>query len=138
MMKQTMRKMMEQTISKGFPRIGLLQIAIVLLAVITAVIHLDLGVEFLMRGLGGPLPLLFLLNFVGYIVLVTALYLPSLQRIQSGTRWILMVYTALTVILWYLIARNYADLEAYVDKLVEVVLIILLLGEAFWPRLRTA
>ncbi len=130
--------MMKQTISKGFPRIGLLQIAIVLLAVITALIHLDLGVKFLMRGLGGPLPILFILNFVGYMVLVTAIYLPPLQRIQSRTRWILMAYTALTVILWYLIASSHADLEAYVDKLVEVVLIILLLVEAFWPRLRTA
>ena len=124
--------MIKQTISKRFPRIGLLQIAITLLAVITALIHLNLGVRFLMIGLGGPLPILWILNFVGYIVLVTALYLPPLQGIQSITRWILIAYTALTVILWYLIGISHADLEAYVDKLVEVVLIILLLVEAFW------
>ena len=130
--------MMKQTISKRFPRIGLLQIAVILLAVITALIHLDLGVRFLMIGQGGPLPIMWILNFVGYIVLVTALYLPPLQRIQSITRWILIAYTVLTVILWYLIGISHADLEAYVDKFVEVVLIILLLVDAFWPRLRSA
>jgi hypothetical protein len=130
--------MMKQTISKRFPRIGLLQIAVILLAVITALIHLDLGVRFLMIGEGGPLPIMWILNFVGYIVLVTALYLPPLQGIQSITRWVLIAYTVLTVILWYLIGISHANLEAYVDKLVEVVLIILLLVDAFWPRLRTA
>jgi len=79
---------------------------------------------------------LWILNFVGYMVLVTALNLPSLQRVQSITRWILIAYTALTVILWYLIASSHADTVDYVDKLVEVVLIILLLVEAFWPRMR--
>ncbi|TMC20544.1 MAG: hypothetical protein E6J36_12930 [Chloroflexi bacterium] len=127
---------MKQTISKGFPRIGLLQIAVALLAVITALIHLNLGVRGFMIGLGGPLPILWILNFVGYMVLVTALNLPSLQRVQSITRWILIAYTALTVILWYLIASSHADTIDYVDKLVEVVLIILLLVEAFWPRMR--
>ena len=130
--------MMKQTISKRFPRIGLLQIAIILLAVITGLIHLDLGVRFLMIGEGGPLPIMWILNFVGYIVLVTALYLPPLQGIQSITRWVLIAYTALTIILWYLIGISHANLEAYVDKLVEVVLIILLLVEAFWPRLHKA
>jgi hypothetical protein len=72
------------------------------------------------------------------MVLVTALNLPSLQRVQSITRWILIAYTALTVILWYLIASSYADTEAYVTNLVEVVLIILLLVEAFWPRMSKA
>ena len=130
--------MMKQTISKRFHRIGLLQIAIILLAVITALIHLDLGVRFLMISEGGPLPIMWILNFVGYIVLVTALYLPPLQGIQSITRWVLIAYTALTIILWYLIGISHANLEAYVDKLVEVVLIILLLVDAFWPRLRSA
>ena len=130
--------MMKQTISKRFPRIGLLQIGIILLAVITALIHLYLGVNGLMVGREGPLVIMFMLNFAGYIVLVTALYLPPLQGIQSITRWVLIAYTALTVILWYLIGISHANLEAYVDKLAEVVLIILLLVDALWPRLRSA
>src|SRR6266699_6948948 len=128
--------MMHQPISKGFPRIGLLQIGIILLAVITALIHLYLGVSDLMMGRGGPLPIMFMFNFVGYLVLVTALYLPALQRIQHITRWILIAFTTVSVIMWYLIARSHPGIEDYVDKLVEVVLIILLLVEVFLPLLR--
>jgi hypothetical protein len=127
--------MMHQPISKGFPRIGLLQIGIILLAVITALIHLYLGVNGLMVGREGPLVIMFLLNFAGYIVLVTALYLPALQRIQRITRWILIAFTTATIITWYLISSSHADIVDYVDKSVEVVLIILLLVEAFRPRL---
>jgi hypothetical protein len=129
---------MNQLISKRFPRIGLLQIGIILLAVTTALIHLYLSVKGFMMGQRGPLLVMFILNFVGYIVLVTALYLPSLQRIQSITRWILIAFTTVTVIMWYLISAGHPGIEDYVDKLVELVLIILLLVEAFQPRLRKA
>jgi hypothetical protein len=130
--------MMNQPISKRFPRIGLLQIAIILLAVITALIHLYLGVRGFTMGRRGPLQIMFILNFVGYIVLVTALYLPLLQRIQSITRWILIAFTTATIISWYLISGSNPSMEDYVDKFVEVVLIIFLLVEAFPPRLRKA
>ena len=130
--------MMHQPISKGFPRIDLLQIGIILLAVITALIHLYLGVNDLMTGRGGPLPIMFMLNFVGYLVLVTALYLPPLQRIQRITRWVLIAFATVTIITWYLTSGSHPDIVDYVDKLVEVVLIILLLVEAFRPRLRKA
>jgi hypothetical protein len=130
--------MMHQPIAKGFLRIGLLQIGIILLAVITALIHLYLGVSNLMMGRGGPLTIMFMLNFVGYLVLVTALYLLPLQRIQRITRWILIAFTTVTIITWYLISGSHPGIEDYVDKLVEVVLIILLLVEAFQPRLRKA
>jgi hypothetical protein len=82
---------------------------------------------------GRPLSPLFILNCVGYLVLVTAHYLPTLQRFQRLTRWLLIAYTAVTVLLWYVIASSHADLVDYVDKLVEVVLIILLL--VYWLRL---
>ena len=129
---------MNQLISKRFPRIGLLQIGIILLAVITALIHLYLSVRGFMMGRSGPLLIMFILNFVGYMVLVTALYLPPLQHIQSITRWILIAFATVTIITWYLISGSHPGIEDYVDKSVEVVLIILLLVEAFQPRLRKA
>ena len=129
---------MNQPISKEFTRIGLLQIGIILLAVITALIHLYLGVRNLMMGRVDPLTIMFILNFVGYIVLVTALYLPPLHRMQSITRWILIAFTTVTIITWYLISSSHPSIEDYVDKSVEVVLIILLLVEVFRPRLRQA
>ena len=129
---------MNQPIAKGFPRPGLLQIGIILLAVITALIHLYLGVSDFIKGRAGPLPIMFIFNFVGYIVLVTALYLPPLQRIQQITRWILIAFTTVTIIMWYLISASHPDIVDYVDKLVEVVLIILLLAETLRTCLRKA
>lgn len=161
--------MSQITWSQKFPRIGFLQIAIILLAVATAVIHLYLGLGMGMGGgghmappagahptgagapprggMGGPggpgglmsmlplpLPTLFILNFVGYIVLVAALYLPFLQRFQTIIRWLLIAFAAVTVILWYVLVGSHPNTIGYADKAVEVVLIVLLLIEAFQPR----
>ncbi len=84
------------------------------------------------------LPVLFVLNFAGYIVLLGALYLPALQRFQRLTRWLLIGYTSITILLWYLISGGHSDLMAYIDKFVEVVLIALLLIEGWRTRRRTA
>lgn len=75
-----------------------------------------------------PLPLstLFFLNFAGYIILAIALYLPALARYQSVIRWILIVYAAVTIIMWFLITGGSPNLLAYIDKPVEVALIVLL------------
>jgi hypothetical protein len=75
------------------------------------------------------LPGLFYLNFLGYITLVTAHYLPPLQRYQRLTRWMLIVYAAITIVAWFLITNAQPNLLAYVDKPIEVALIILLLIE---------
>lgn len=92
----------------------------------------------LMGMLPLPLPILFDLNFVGYIVLAGALYLPRLQRFQPIIRWVLIGYTALTVILWYLMSGGHSDMFAYVDKVVEVALIVLLLIDWWQSRSRKA
>lgn len=118
--------------------LGFLPMAIILLTVITAAIHLSLSVQGFLTGQEGPFPFLFLCNFAGYIVLVTALYLPRFQHIQRLIRWLLIAYTALTIILWYVIASSHAEMLDYIDKLVEATLIILLLVEDFWPHLHRA
>jgi hypothetical protein len=95
------------------------------LAVLTAVIHLVLG-------LGAPEPMfmiLFVLNGVGYIVLVAALYfLPAFAANRSLIRWTLIGFTAVTVILYFVFNGTEAFKSAFglVDKAIEVVLIILL------------
>jgi hypothetical protein len=96
-----------------------LQIAIILLTVATAAIHLALGVP-------NGLPM-FILNGIGYLVLVAALYLPQLRSYQTYIRWALILYIAVTIIGWVAIgARN---LVGYTDKLIEVVLIACLFIE---------
>jgi hypothetical protein len=82
-----------------------------------------------------PLSVLFLLNFVGYIVLAAALYLPALQRYRQIIRWVLLVFALVTIILWYLFTGagpNQFPL-GYADKVVEVALIVLLLFDMRSP-----
>jgi hypothetical protein len=88
--------------------------AIIGLAIATALIHCSLLF---------PDPV-FILNGLGYVALTAALYAPLLA-IQRGTiRWMLMGYTALTIMLWLLIGSRTP--LAYLDKVIEVVLLTLL------------
>lgn len=101
-------------------KIGALQIAIILLTVATAVIHFTLVFP----------SVLFILNGLGYLVLLAALYLPVPQvaNYRRPVRWVLLGYTALTVVLWVIMGSRTPI--AYIDKVVEVVLIILLWVES--------
>ncbi len=155
--------MSQATLRRTISHIGPLQIAIIILAVVTALVHLDRSITMMLfagpfagppGGNGGghlpphpggpsilmllpvPLPVLFFLNFVGYIVLVTALYLPLFRRFQRVIRWILIAYVAITIIAWYLVTMARPNLLAYIDKPIEVALIILLLIEDRQARLQ--
>src|SRR5215469_8734434 len=118
-------------------RIGRLQIAIIVLAVITAVLHLQLAISLIAAGGLAPtgswllkdLPTLFILNFLGYIILVVALYWPQLKLFQHIIRWGLILFTAVTIIAYFVVDGLGFNPIGYVDKLIEVVLIILLLVE---------
>jgi hypothetical protein len=132
------------------PQLRFLRIGIIVLTVLTGVIHLYLAVATFWLVSYGPIPagatpeelllfaILFLLNGVGYMVLVVALYLPRLQRFQTSTRWLLIGYTVLTIVLWYFIEASRAGLFDYSDKLIEAVLIALLLIEGWQTRQRIA
>jgi hypothetical protein len=97
-----------------------LQIGIIVLTLITAVVHMSLNF---------PDPV-FILNGLGYLTLLAALYLPipQLSPYRHIVRWLLIGYTALTVILW--IAIGLRTPTGYVTTADEVVLILLLLFEA--------
>lgn len=100
-------------------KFGPIQIGIILLTIATAVIHLALGIP---NGM-----VMFILNGIGYLVLVTALYLPQLSKFQGLVRWALIAFTAVTILGWVFVgARNPI---AYVDKLIEVALVVLLFVE---------
>ena len=97
-----------------------LRIAIVVLTLATAVIHVYWGII--------QTPVLFplILNGVGYTTLLGGLYLPipRLKSLQPRVRWVLLGYTALTVLLWAAVGPRVPI--AYVDKVVELALILLL------------
>ena len=97
---------------------GALQAGIALLTLATALIHLQLNF---------PDPM-FILNGLGYLALLAALFLPSLVRYRGLVRWALIGYTALTILLWLLLGARTPI--GYVDKVIEIVLIALLLIEA--------
>jgi hypothetical protein len=100
---------------------NMLRTAIDLLVLSTAGIHLLTGVQMAAQGM---LPL-FAANAAGYVTLGTALYLPLLRRFRDLVRWALLGYTTLTVVLWVVMGARTPI--AYVDKVIELVLIALLL-----------
>lgn len=105
-------------------RLSGLQYGIVILTVITAAIHLFHGIQTLSAGFG----MLFVLNGIGYVVLIVALYfIPQLAAQRSLIRWLLLAYTAVTFVLYFVF--NWPDIwepVGIVDKVVELILIVLL------------
>ena len=97
-------------------RFGFVQMAIVVLTLTTALIHIWLAVPDTMVA--------FYLNGAGYIALLIALYSPQLSSWQRLARIGLIGYTLLTIVLWILICAQ--NPLAYADKLVEVLLVIAL------------
>ena len=98
------------------PRIGGLQIGIILLTLATAVMHAAILFP----------DFLFILNALGYVGLLAVLYLPIplLTRYRSAIRWTLLAYTLLTILIWVAIGQR--DLYAYTNKLIEAALVVLL------------
>ncbi|MCA9960972.1 MAG: hypothetical protein KC443_18155 [Anaerolineales bacterium] len=93
------------------------------LAVATALIHFALAL-----GGEGFFLVAFLLNGVGYLALMAALYfLPQLAGQRALVRWALLGFTAVTFILYFVF--NWPDIwgpMGLLDKGIELVLMILL------------
>lgn len=103
---------------------GPVQIGIIVLTLATGIIHLViLNLGYLREGTIDPL---FTLNGIGYLVLLIALFLPQLSAYRGLIRWALILFTATTILAWIVITRGDSNILGYVDKLLEVVLIVLL------------
>jgi hypothetical protein len=101
-----------------------LRIGIAVLTLATALIHLQLNF---------PDPV-FILNGLGYLTLLAALFLPTPQiaRHRNVVRLVLAGYAALTIFLWILFGARIPI--GYIDKAIEVLLISLLLLDASRSR----
>ena len=89
---------------------SVLRAGIAVLTLGTAAVHLQLNF---------PDPV-FILNGLGYLALLAALYVPPppLARYGNVVRWVMIGYAAVTILSWVLIgARNGL---AYADKAIEV------------------
>lgn len=99
---------------------------VILLTLFAAAVHLSLLF---------PDPA-FILNGLGYLTLLAALYLPFPQLVpyQRVVRWALIGYATLTILLWVAIGER--SLLGYFTTADEVALVILLLLEGRRMRSR--
>lgn len=102
------------------PRNNVLRIGIIALTLATALIHLQLNF---------PDPV-FILNGLGYLALLAALFapIPQIAPHRNLVRWALIGYAALTILLWIILGARTPI--GYIDKIIEVALISLLLLDA--------
>lgn len=115
------------------PSVIAVRAGVVVLTVSTALIHFWQAFLFLIPDV------LFILNGIGYLGLLGALYLPipRLSEYRHITRFVLIGYTALTIVLWFVITGGFGTAIAYTDKVIEAVLIALLFVDAALSRRRT-
>ncbi len=99
---------------------------IIILTVATALIHFRQAFLF-------PTPdPLFILNGLGYLGLLAALYLPipQLSGYKRIIRFALIGFTALTFVLFFILTGGVGTSIAYIDKTIEAILIVLLAIES--------
>lgn len=105
-----------------------LQWIIVLLTLATAIIHIFLGVS--SWSTNTTMGALFVLDGIGYIGILALLYFSGrVGRGRSTMRWILIAYTLLTIILYFVFNGSDAFSSPFglITKGIEAVLIVLLL-----------
>jgi hypothetical protein len=124
---------MHQHITKQPLQFGKLQAVIVLLVFITAGLHVYLATQ-----PDEELRLWFLLNGLGYPGLVLLLYLTQTARFRVRIRGALVVYTGLTIVLWFFLGDPGAfEPLGITTKGVEVLLVaFLILEDQLLPRHR--
>jgi hypothetical protein len=108
-------------VSGNKAQIGVLQILIILVTLFTAAVHLYLG-----QLWSYPI---FILNGLGYLGLLGALFLPIpiIREYHSVWRWLLAGFAALTIVLYFVVNGLAGALGiAIATKVAEVVLIVLL------------
>jgi len=103
---------------------GLIKWGIIILALATAFIHLYLAVEMMTSGQGG---FMFVLNGLGYLALLGALFLPIpfLAGYRPLIRIVFIIYTVITILAWAAVGMRTPI--GFIDKVVEVALVVLLL-----------
>jgi hypothetical protein len=107
-----------------------LRIAIIILALTTAVVHLALGVGGIAGGRLDTFNILFVLNGLGYIGLLAALFVPNFPFFSSNrslTHYLMIVFAAVTFVLYFVfngIDPTGMGVAAIVAKLAELLLVI--------------
>ncbi len=116
---------MSQARNPGTVPLDLISGGIVSITTALALIHFLLALSLGPPGLS-IFPLIFYLNALGYIVLLVALYIPLLAPLRRLVRWALILYTAVTLALFFVIAAHRAP-PGIISVVLESALIVLLL-----------
>ncbi|MBN2501949.1 MAG: hypothetical protein JXB38_14300 [Anaerolineales bacterium] len=110
--------------------ISMSSILVIIFGLVTAAIHLFLGIGDLSGGMA-PFGILFILNAIGYAVLVGGVVtnkVPVLSGNKALAHWSLIGFTALTFVLYFLMSGvldgQPAGVAAIVTKVDEVLLIV--------------
>lgn len=101
-----------------------LRLVIAILTVITAAIHLVLGVRFLSDTLG----ILFILNAIGYLALLVAFWLDIPKGRAGLVRMLLMAFAAVTIVGYFAFngSHSFQSAVGLITKLDELLLIVVL------------
>jgi hypothetical protein len=104
-------------------KLGMTQIGIIVLTLATGLIHLI--------ALGIPLgDTLFILNGLGYLGLLGALYLPLafLDGYRIYARWALLGFAVVTIVAYFIVrgGESFSDVLGLITKAIEVALVVLL------------
>ncbi len=108
------------------PGIGPILVGIALLALGTACIHLYLFLVEGFLGNGEMLPiyqLLFVGNFLAYVILASALLLSALARVRSFVRILLTAIAVASIASYFYV--GVLDVVGHITKAIEVLLILL-------------
>ena len=101
-------------------------IALIILTSITALLHFERAIE------DPDIRILFILNGLGFFALLAAFYLPMFQKFHQWVRWTFIVYTAVTILLyfvWVAMSGEWTIPIGPIAKTVEAIMIVLLLRE---------
>ena len=107
-------------------RVRTTQIVLIMLTVITALIHFQRAIE------DPDIRILFILNGLGSLALLAAFYMPAFRRYHTLVRWTFIVYTAITIVLyfvWVAMSGEWTIPLGPIAKIVEAAMIVILLRE---------
>jgi uncharacterized membrane protein YfbV (UPF0208 family) len=114
-----------------------LRLIIIVTAVVTALVHLGLGVSGLFNFGPNTFSILFVLNGLGYLALLAALFMPNVPVFATnrGLAHYLMIFFAGLTFVLYFVLNGFSHLggAAIVAKLAELILIA-----STWMHLRAA
>jgi peptidoglycan/LPS O-acetylase OafA/YrhL len=112
---------MSELVKQRRTQVGALDLGIMLFTLITAVVHI-----YMWTFPDEELRIWFLLNGIGYVGLLIALYLPQLYPLRQVICYVMIAYAALTVVLYIFLGQPY-DMVGVGTKIIEVLLIAMLL-----------